>query len=125
MRLSRRLVDLILSEIPEQALRNIGSSFGVTHSKHALSILGRVFNLENVEGLLHGLLTKHYHWFDVHVGKVEDVWTIHLSHGVGLKWSLFLSEYVSAMLGVLGFHRVEEPEMQDHYASLRLKRQMK
>jgi hypothetical protein len=114
MRFGRRLVAAIFDEISGESLKKLGETLGKTQPQEVLAAIGRPSTLENFIDVL-----ERSHWSKCRISQDADVLTIHLRHDLTHKWSLFLCEYVCAMLAAFGYHNIETVDIGTHSVTTR------
>ena len=118
LRFGPPIVDTIFNEISEEVIRKIGATLGENHPREMLATMGQQsFTLEKAVELIEFYLSEHAGWFEPsEIRKEQEVWTIHLRHGINRKWSLFLCAYVTAMFQTLKFYKIE-PSSVNRYST--------
>ncbi len=72
--------------------------------REGLMQLGMKLNYDNVLWYIRQVLGQYYGWYRCDYNKDDASDTLHLSHGYGYKWSVFIASYITSILKeVIGF----------------------
>jgi HicB family len=118
LRLSATTIGAFLEVISDEDMGRAGSKTGHKHPAELLSALGVAVTVDNLVKALEEIYLRHLRWFDHCMVIKRNTWEIHLKHGFGQKWSIWLSEYFSSMFEEAGFRRMEPTVVDRTYTTL-------
>lgn len=112
------VIAAIMHESPDEVIKKIATDLGETHPPLMLASDGLQFTPDSAKDLIEVGLSRYAHWFEpMKINIKNEIWQIHLIHGISRKWSLFLCEYMNTMFKALGF-QLKEKTLQDHSTTL-------
>lgn len=94
--MSGKTVERLLSIIPEERMGEFGQALGEERPKNLLLLRGLPLDYGSVIWYLTELLGDTSNWYRATYHHREENDVLHLSHGLGHGWSLFLERYVLA-----------------------------
>jgi hypothetical protein len=101
--ISGKTLERLLSNIPKEKMGEMGKALGEERPKNLLLLRGLPLDYNSVIWYLTELLGDTSNWYRATYHRRGEHDILHLSHGLGEGWSLFLGMYVTAFFGeVLG-----------------------
>ena len=88
----------LLDTLSEEEIAEISYLKGSLRVKDSLMQRGMKINYDSVLWYIREILGQAYGWFRCDYNKDGFVDSLHLSHGLGYKWSVFISNFVSSIL---------------------------
>lgn len=95
-------IGMAFNQIPDQTVRRIGRILGREQPERTLANFGMDHTLDNAVKLVQEIFGRRANLFEAKIEKRKSIWDITLHHGINRKWSIFISEFVSAIFGGLG-----------------------
>ena len=95
----------LLDYISDDEIAGEAYSQSTTLVREGLMQLGMELCYENVLWYIRQVLGQYYGWYRCDYSADDDSDTLHLSHGHGNKWSVFVASYITSILKeVVDFH---------------------
>ena len=88
----------LLNYISEDEIAGEAYSQSTTLVREGLMQLGMNLNYENVLWYIRQVLGQYYGWYRCDYSADDALDTLHLSHGHGYKWSVFVANYITSIL---------------------------
>jgi len=95
--ISGKTLERLLSNVPEEKMSELGQTLGEERPKNLLLLRGLPLDYGSVIWYLTELLGDTSNWYRATYHRREENDILHLSHGLGPGWSLFLEQYVLAL----------------------------
>ena len=117
--ITRPTIAGIMACCPDGSIEEIAKKSGSIGAKDALRTLGINPTYDALTNFIKENLGKSANWFDYshHVRGKTDI--IHLRHGLGKKWSLFIANQIAAMFKTI-LDITAKTEIFDDYATLEI-----
>lgn len=93
---SGKTLEKLLSNIPKDKMGEMGKALGEERPKNLLLLRGLPLDYNSVIWYLTELLGDTSNWYRATYHRREEHDILHLSHGLGEGWSLFLERYATA-----------------------------
>ena len=96
--MSGNVLETFLGHISDDEIADDAYELSTSLVREGLMQLGMKINYDSVLWYVRQVLGQYYGWFrcDYNKGDASDM--LHLSHGYGYKWSVFLSSYITSIL---------------------------
>ena len=95
--LDRRLFGSLIEELDEERIADIAKSVALMTSREFIKFRGSRLDTEGILSYLE-LVGAHMNWGQVTVNRDGGDLEVLVKHDLGIKWSLFLSEFISSLL---------------------------
>ncbi|MFH0849735.1 MAG: hypothetical protein V1924_02200 [Candidatus Bathyarchaeota archaeon] len=94
--MSGKTLERLLSNIPKEKMGELGKALGKERCKNLLLLRGLPLDYNSAIWYLVELLGGTSNWYRATYHRRGEHDILHLSHGLGEGWSLFLERYVTA-----------------------------